>query len=787
MRFLHFYHHRLLAHDKFTIWQFNEAPQRHRVKSVENVHHVTCHCTSDESVVCTDLNYIADKWATAPVMAHGLVASAPPSWRKIEVGKYVRVEQLFQAATFAVMIGGAIILHYASTNCMSSGANKAVSQKPSRPMSIQEISNMADVPPSQLAPADATVVEVQNESVATFDLNTSVNFNEVSASAHSLSGMAEEVESTFVNCLTIAEDVESEILASMHNDTFSESMLRPRPISISDAGGEFSDPLTKQFVSNVDRGKEFFQRVLVNEPQLPQSTKDLVQDVLHMIEYKNGVLDAGQSKYVIDMLEKELGGFKLFQNYTGSAKPPLPPKIVKELQFYQGLMHTTKIGSIVQTNVDVSFSTEWTEMKREFLLQTSLDVDLMKVATIQRLPYAYQMPKFKFNRANSPFIGHSCLVFDIIDNSLKSLPAGVSMTMLIGANAYLVRDIYDQTLWVYCDRSKLKEAAENAAKSNDFVLVPQRRRQYVFWMHVDATFTTPAPQSFEPVQQDTGAVHSIKPHQDAQAYLKASGHIWLIKNGRERNLLSNFEEKYTLRTKSIMLSPFQFNGIEALESRGDVFRLPPICTLLPFSHYQVSAFNSDFEVVHSVTTAIDYKLQSNVYGFLCGHDYIDVTNETIKQRLKDINCPNMYKTITFFSTYDYEPVRIRKITFNRPWVIYATFYYMTIELECGHGISWSKWSKRKEDGYGLNPSFTMDIIGEAAEKHLHVQHRCRLKIHEVKNDTTLVFKTPLKGDESKIPPDVYATAKLGFPIDENMSALMIHQREKERAMQPMCC
>lgn len=786
MRFLHFYHHSLTVEDKFLIWNFNEnRAKRHKVKECNSNHQVTCHCSSDEEIVCTDLNYISEKWLIAPVLAHGLVASAPPTWRKIAIGKYVRVEQILQVATFAVMIGGAVLLHRASMNCAASGGPSTSTsvQSKSRPMTMSDISHIAEVPPNQLAAADATVVEVQNESILTFDLNASGNdFGKMSASTHSLSGVADEVEFTFANTLTVVEDVESEIIASMQ-DTFSESMCRPKSITISDAGGEFSKPLTKQFVANVERGKEFFQRVLVNEPQMTQGTKDIVQDVLHVIEYNNGVLDAKQSAHVISVLEKEIGGFKLYLNYVGSAKPPPPPTVPKEIQFYQGLMQTTKIGTVIQTSVDASFNTELTEIKRELLQQTSLDIDLMKVATVQRLQSTYKAPRFKFNRQNIPFIGHPCLIFDILDTSLTSLPDNVPMTLVVGANTYLVRGIYENALWVYCDRTKLDDAGSLAAlTSQDIVLLPQQRRPYVFWMHVDAKV----------IKEETMQPHAevktsltIKPHQDVKTYLKASGQVWLIQDGRKRSILSNYTNTEIPAAKATMMTPFQFNGIETLEVRS-VFTLPTICTLLPFTHYQICTFNTDFEVLSSVIAPIQYKTAGAAYGLLCGHDYIDVTNETIRKQLDDAG-PSKYKTLAFFSTYDFEPLRIKSITFNRPWTIWASFYYMTIELEVEHGISWSLWSRRVEDHYGLNPLFTMDIIGAAAEKHLHVQHRCRLKIYEVKNSTTLIFTTPLKGDETKLDPSILSSAKLAFPIDENMSTLMLYKRQREKAMQPMLC
>ena len=769
MQYHHFYRHRLLAEDTFLIWQFNSSTQRHRVKTVDTPYCVTCYCPKNDVIKCSDLNYIADTWALMPVVAHGLVAAAPPDWRRIEIGKYLRVEQLLKVATFAVMVGGAVLLHRAGMNCAPE-ATTTTTTKPfkERPMSLQELSVASgDATVQEMVPANATVVEVQNESVMTIDILN--NNNSFGPATHSLSGLAvDEVDVTCFNTLTIVEDVESEVVASMRN-TFSESMYRPKAITISDgvSSGEFSKPLSKQFALHPDRATTFFQRVLVNEPQLPSTTKTMIQELLDVAE-QTGAYNVHASKNVISTIEKDIGTFKTFQNYTGSAKPPEGThgsKGTYDLQYYQAFVSHSdkKIGSIIQTSVDTTFSTEVTEMKRELLQQTTLDTKTIHLTTIQRLTTAYTMPKLKFKAAHAPLIGHSCLLFDILQDSLCTLPE-TQMCLIVGQNTYLVNGIFDGVLWVYCDRGKLSDAQKLIAKAStpDMVLVPQKRRAYTLWMHVDSK------------------------HKDVKAYMEASfdHQMWRVQKDYTRQIV---RDSSTIDDDTLFVSPFQFNGLETRQVR-DIFLLPPICTLMPFTHYQICTFDNQRRVLSAYTVALDYKSDDAQRGFLCGHDDLEVINETVSSQIKiEQSAPYHTTTLSFFSTFDFRPIRITKITFNRPWVLFPSFYYMTIELATPHGITWSTWSQSKENNYGLSPTFTMEILGAAAEKHLHVRHRSRLQIHQVKNAHTLIFKTPEWGDEEHIHPDVLRSATLGFPLDENMSTYMIHQRQLEQAMQPMLC
>ena len=799
MFFRHFYHHQLSVDDKFFMWSFSDLKQ-HKVKSVLDDHNLECFCEGVSTVICTDLNYINSQWEKAPVLSHGECTASPPSWRQIEIGKYVRVQHLLQVATYAVMISGAVLLHKAGSAVQASIANEPMGgsileEVPSRPMSIQEMSQLSSLDTSIIVPKEASVVQIQGECIGSLDVSIdSQTFREVSSCSHSLSGLSDKVGSGFVNSVLIAPEAEAEVVANMEN-TFSESMFKPKSIQIDNKKmaqsinlegyqGEFADPLTTKFLNNVDAGKTFFENVLKNE-LLVVETKELVQGLLLDIDV-NAAVNKQLSKQVIAVLEKEIGAFKVFTNFTGSAKPsvPLPPSVTYDMQYYQGVLGTSKIGSVTQTSVDQRWETAITEIKREFLLQTSLDVDLIKVTSIQHLDNTVTVPLFQFNKTNAPLIGHSSLIFD---TSLTSLP-DIPLVLMVGSESYLVNGLYDGALWVYCNREKLEEAEQHCKKTTgaQTTLVPQLRRKFTYWMHVDAK-----------VVDD----RSVNVHDDVIAVVESSGRIWLI-NGpkRERRGVIRSEGTFEMKEKQLILkgwswphkdstflSPFQFNGIEMinLKKRDDLFSLPPICTLLPFNHAQLCAYDSDFRVCEVTTLSLDYK-KGDAFGFVCGSDYLELTQEKMKTLVKQWS-HHPYKTLSFFSTYDYEPSRIKSIVFRRPWTLFPNFWYMHIELHNDHGITWSQWSKHEEDSYGANPTFTMDIIGDAAEKHLHVRHRCRLRISSIKDSRTLIFTTPEKGDERDIHPSVLETAILGFPLDENMSTLEMKKRRLEMARRPMTC
>lgn len=798
MFFRHFYHHQLIVNDIFFIWSFSDL-NKHKVKAVSDDHNLECFCKGDATVICTDLNYIDSKWEKAPVFSHGEYTAAPPSWRQIEIGKYVRVQHLLQVATYAVMIGGAVLLHKAGTAAQASIANEPLGgsileEVPSRPMSIQEMSQLSSLDTSIIVPPEASVVQIQGDYIGSLDVSIdSQTFREVSSCSHSLSGLSDKVGSGFVNSVLIAPEAEAEVVANMEN-TFSESMFKPKSINIDNQKlaqsinlegyqGEFADPLTNKFLNNVDAGKSFFENVLKNE-LLVADTKELVQGLLLDIDV-NAAVNKQLSKQVIAVLEKEIGGFKVFTNYTGSAKPhvALPPSITYDIEYYQAVLGTSKIGSVTQTSVDKVWQTAITEIKREFLLQTSLDVDLIKVTSIQHLDNTVTIPSFQFNRTNAPLIGHSSLIFD---TSLTSLPA-IPLVLMVGCESYLVNGLYDGALWVYCNRDKLEDAEQHCKKTTgNLTLVPQLRRKFTYYMHVDGK-----------VVDD----QVVKVHDDVAAVIKTSGRIWLINGPKsERRGVLRSEGAFELKDKQLVLngwswphkentflSPFQFNGVEMinLKKRDDLFNLPPICTLLPFNHAQVCAYDSDFRVCEVTTLSLDYK-KGDAFGFVCGSDYLELTQDNLKAFVKQWgNYP--YKTLSFFSTYDYEPSRIKSIVFHRPWTLFPNFWYMHIELHNDHGITWSQWSKHEEDAYGANSSFTMDILGDAAEKHLHVRHRCRLQISSIKDSRTLIFTTPEKGDERNIHPSVLETSTLGFPLDENMSTLETKKRRIEEARRPITC
>ena len=150
MFYKHFYRHLLSVNDTFLIWTFQGSVQHHKVKAASDEHNVECFCPGPDIIICTDLNYINERWETAPVLSHGECTASPPSWRQIEIGKYVRVQHLLQVATYAVMIGGAIVLHKAGTAAQASMASEPVGgslleQTASRPMSIQEMSQLSSV------------------------------------------------------------------------------------------------------------------------------------------------------------------------------------------------------------------------------------------------------------------------------------------------------------------------------------------------------------------------------------------------------------------------------------------------------------------------------------------------------------------------------------------------------------------------------------------------------------------------------------------------------------------
>ena len=595
------------------------------------------------------------------------------------------------------------------------------------------------------------------------------------------------------------------MIANLDN-TFSESMFKPKSISMDAYSekamsvqhikaksinlegyqGEFAEPFTNKFVGNADAGKTFFKNVLTNELQLSAETKDMVEGILLDIDVTSAV-NKQVSKQVIAALEKEIGGLRVFTNFTGSAKPLLPiePPVTYDMQYYQGLVgSTTKIGSVTQTSADKALKTCVTEIKREFLLQTSMDVDLVRVTSIQHLTETIEKPSFKFSRTNAPLVGHSSLIFDVLHDSLRALP-DIPLVLMVGVESYLVNGLYDGALWVYCNRDKLEEAEKHckATVEDQIALVPQKRRGFVCWMHVDIK-----------VVND----HTYKVHDDVAALITSSGRFWVIHGDqRERRyLLRGFELSGKELTYSgwnwphrekTFFSPFQFNGIEMLNVKGwsDAFRLPPICTLLPYNHVQLCAYDEQFKVCQEKTICLDYK-KGDAFGFVCGSDYLTVTQKQLKDLAKEWST-FPYRTLSFFSAYDFAPCRIKTIAFHRPWVLFPNFWYMHIELHNEHGITWSQWSKHEEEGYGLNPAFTMDILGDAARTHLHVRHRCRLRISSIKDSRTLIFTTPEKGDEKDIHPSVFESATLGFPLDENMSTLEAKKRKLEDAKKPRTC
>ena len=703
MFYRHFYRHLLSVDDKFLIWTFDGSIQHHKVKVTLDDHNVECFCPGTDIIICTDLNYINETWETAPVLSHGEYTASPPSWRQIEIGKYVRVQHLLQVATYAVMIGGAIILHKAGTAAQASMTSEPVGgslmeQTVSRPMSIQEMSQMSSFETSMIAPADASVVQIEGEAIGSLNVSIdSQTFREVSSCSHSLSGLSEQVGSSFTNSVLIAPDIESEVVANLDN-TFSESMFKPKSInmeaysekamsvqhhkakSIDLEGyqGEFAEPFTNKFVGNVDAGKTFFKNVLTNELQLSAETKDMVEGILLDIDVTSAV-NKQVSKQVIAALENEIGGLKVFTNYTGSAKPTLPaaPPVTYNIQYYQGLVGASKIGSVTQTSVDKALRTCVTEMKREFLLQTSLDVDLVRVTSIQHLTETIGKPSFKFSRTNAPLVGHSNLVFDILNDSLGALP-DIPLVLMVGIESYLVNGLYDGALWVYCNRDKLEEAGKHckATVEDQIALVPQKRRGFACWMHVDTK-----------VLND----HMFKVHDDVATLIKSSGRFWVI-NGDQR------ERRYLIRDLELsgkdliyngwswphrdktFFSPFQFNGIEMLNVKGwtDVFRLPPICTLLPHNHVQLCVYDQAFQVCQEKTICLDYK-KGDAFGFVCGSDYLTLTQQQLAELSQEwVAFP--YRTLSFFSSYDFAPCRIKAITFHRPWVLFPSFWYMHIEL-----------------------------------------------------------------------------------------------------------
>lgn len=798
MFYRHFHQHQLVVDDTFYIWSFSKEVKKHKIKTVSDDHNVECYCKEEETIICTDLNYINCAWEKAPVLSHGECTAAPPSWRQIEIGKYVRMQHLLQVATYAVMVGGAVLLHRAGTAAQTSMSGKP-EQTASRPMSIQEMSQLASLDTSIIVPPEASVVQIEGESIGSLNVSIdSQTFREVSSCSHSLSGLSDKVGSSFANSVLIAPEAEAEVVANLDN-TFSDSMFKPKTIQIDNQKlaqsinlegyqGEFADPFTKKFVANVDAGKTFFENVLKNEI-LSADTKELIHGLLLDIDV-NAVVNKQVSKQAIAALEKEIGGFKVFTNFTGSAKPsaPVPPPVTYDIQYYKALVGTSKIGSVTQTSVDKGWRTAITEVKREFLLQTSLDVDLIKVASIQHLDSEVAVPSFRYKRTNAPFIGHSSLLFDVCNDSMADLPA-IPLVLMVGCESYLVSGLFDGALWVYCNRDKLEEADKHCKETpeNHIILVPQVRRKFAFWMHVDAK-----------VINDK----TLNVHDDVADVIRSSGRIWLL-NGtqRDRRGVLRGEGSFELKEKQLLLngcswpheektflSPFQFNGVEMINLKmpcGNLFALPPICTLLPYNHLQLCAYDKDFKICEARTITLDYK-KSNAFGFVCGNDYLEVTQKDINAVLREwVTQP--YRTISFFSTYDFSPCYIKSIIFKRPWVLFPTFWYMHIELHNNHGITWSQWSKHEEDKYMANPTFTMDILGDAAEKHLHVRHRCRLRISAITDARTLVFTTTENGDEKNIHPSVLQTSTLGFPLDENMSTLEMKKRKIEEARKPMVC
>lgn len=354
---------------------------------------------------------------------------------------------------------------------------------------------------------------------------------------------------------------------------------------------------------------------------------------------------------------------------------------------------------------------------------------------------------------------------------------------MVDTESYLVRGIFDHQLWVYCNRSNFDKAEKHcrAAKESQIVLVPQKRRKYTFWMHGDVKLLNSK---------------TLKIHPDVISVVTSAKKIWVL-DGALHKRQCLYQEMLTVDetsrqltssvplTSATFCSLFQFNGIETIMIRDNVSLLPPVVALLPYNFVQVCTYDTDYHVTSASTITVDYK-NGDARGFMAGNDYIHITQKKITDILMDKKSA-AFRTVSFFSSYDFTPIRIRKIVFNRPWVIYASFWYMRIELESEHGIEWSQWSKRAEEGFGANPAFTMDILGDAAKTHLAVAHRCRLRIYSVPDNKTLIFTTTEKGDESKIHPSVFESATLGFPLDENMSAFEQYKTERNKARTPMLC
>jgi hypothetical protein len=826
MEFYHFYNHFAEVNDIFWIYNCASNVGRHKVKEVKSSTVFTCHCPREGAFICNDLNYVLDKWEAAAVFAHGTVTASPPGWRKIEVGKYLTLQQVFQAATYAVMLGGAVLMQKASLKAHIAEFGGGEIAKVSFSAHDYTLVSISDVEIAQVVASDATILEVGEASINSLNVSIdSQTFRDMSSELHSLSGNLTEVvassgsqNSTFINSVLVAPEVEGEIIASINN-TFSESAFQHKILdfdmaaSVSDVAESVSTSICKP--AQVNEGVKLLKKykmVMVNEAKMPAA---LEQDMIATINnYKmTGSINKMIVRQIMKGVETKIGRKETLKLYLESFKTTLKPvrghnyieqnpDAVKkafggnnpemamaqfadthdDLSFYKKLCDLDAVNEVALTAVDDNY-TAITETKKEFCQQTSLNVKATKICEIQRLNADQTLDNLKlhFKSVTTPWVGHSCIQFTS-DSSITLLP-NVQYVVSVDNNSYLVNGVFEGVLWAYCDRTHIKDAEALAKESKYIKLTAQKRRSYTTDIHVGATVSSESPTK-------------VTIHKDLKGVVELCPEIWTSYISEKRvykkeeytltGAILEFKSSVPWGIKSpIFISPFRFNGIEGVlmnshSTAGNcIVRLPSISTVLPYNYYQVNVYDKEYKLLES-------KLQSfkNLVGVVKAADYLDIRNPDVLQTLSSVSSEAAYKkTISFFSTYDYEPVRIKSIVFNRPWSITTDFYYMTISLESAHKIDWQKWAKR--NGGREEASFSMSIVGEHAQKHLRASHRSNLRISSIKDSTTIIFTVPDYGNEDDIHPDVFIKGSyLGLPLDENMSLLQIQKRAHDLAMAP---